>query len=139
MFGRDTHILLVDDSIHMRRLIADTLYQLGFRSLVSCSDANEALRALMTSVKSSKKFDLILADLNMPGPSGLDFLKQVRNSDSFKQIPFILITTESEKGCVLEAAQNGVSSYIVKPFTSGTLAERLMQAYKKHYPNSKAG
>ena len=133
MFARESNILVVDDSVHMRRLIADTLYQLGFRNLVSCADTHEALKSLMLSQSNNKKFDLILSDLNMPGPNGIELLRQVRASELFKEIPFILITTESEKGSVLEAAQLGVSSYIVKPFTSGSLYERLIAAYNKHY------
>ena len=68
----------------------------------------------------------------MPGPSGIEFLKQVRNLDGYKETPFILITTESEKQSVIEAAVSGVSSYIVKPFDIKTLSQRMVEAWDKH-------
>jgi two-component system chemotaxis response regulator CheY len=71
----------------------------------------------------------------MPGPSGLDFLKQVRATDKFQELPFILITTESEKQAVIQAALSGVSAYVVKPFNLETLTKRLQEAWKKHNPD----
>jgi two-component system chemotaxis response regulator CheY len=71
----------------------------------------------------------------MPGPSGIDFLKQVRETEKFKDLPFILITTESEKQAVIQAAMAGVSAYIVKPFNIETLTKRLQEAWKKHNPD----
>ena len=138
MFSKDSNILVVDDSIHMRRLIADVIYELGFRNLVTAPDANEALKLVTLNHKQNNPFDIILSDLNMPGPNGIDFLKQIRASKSFVSLPFILITTESEKGAVLDAAINGVSSYIVKPFQASDLAEKLKEVWVKHNPK-KAG
>jgi len=135
MFPKETNILVVDDSIHMRRLITDTLYQLGFRKLVSASDANEAINLMGLNQKNKDPFQLILSDLNMPGINGLEFLKQIRATELYASMPFILITTESEKKYVLDAAVNGVSSYIVKPFTTEALANRMLEAWKKHNPD----
>ena len=134
MFAKDTHILVVDDSLNIRRLIVDTLQKLGFIKISTSEDSNEALAKLSYFAQSPTPVQLILSDLNMPGPSGLEFLKQVRAAEDFKTLPFILITTESEKGAVIEAAVSGVSGYIVKPFNIETLSKRLGEAYKKHYP-----
>ena len=72
----------------------------------------------------------------MTGPSWLEFLKKCRASPEYVNLPFILITTESEKGAVIEAAVSGVSGYIVKPFNLETLTKRLKEAFKKHHPDS---
>lgn len=134
MFPKETHILVVDDSINIRQIICDNLRRLGFIKMETASDANEAFNKLVSFSKTPVPFTLILSDLNMPGPSGLDFLKQVRETDKFKLIPFILITTESEKQAVIQAAMSGVSAYIVKPFNLETLTKRLQEAWKKHNP-----
>jgi two-component system, chemotaxis family, chemotaxis protein CheY len=134
MFPKETHILVVDDSVNIRQIICDNLRRLGFSKLETAADANEAFNRLSTQGKGPTPFTLILSDLNMPGPSGLDFLKQVRESDKFKEIPFIMITTESEKQAVIQAAVSGVSAYIVKPFNLETLTKRLGEAWKKHNP-----
>ncbi len=135
MFPKETHILVVDDSVNIRQIICDNLRRLGFAKLETASDANEAFGKLVTHGKGPTPFTLILSDLNMPGPSGLDFLKQVRESEKFKDIPFIMITTESEKQAVIRAAVSGVSGYIVKPFNLETLTKRLGEAWKKHNPD----
>jgi two-component system chemotaxis response regulator CheY len=134
VFPKETHILVVDDSINIRQIICENLRRLGFVKIETASDANEAFGKLVNYSKGQSPFTLVLSDLNMPGPSGLDFLKQVRESDVFKDLPFILITTESEKQAVIQAAMSGVSGYIVKPFNVDTLAKRLQEAWKKYNP-----
>jgi len=134
VFAKETQILVVDDSFNIRRIINDSLRSLGFSRVVTAEDANEGYSKLSQLSSTPAPVDVIISDLNMPGPSGLDFLKQVRATESFKNMPFILITTESEKGVVIEAAVAGVSAYIVKPFNVETLGKRLLEAYKKHNP-----
>jgi two-component system, chemotaxis family, chemotaxis protein CheY len=131
MFTKETHILVVDDSLNIRRLIVDSLQKMGFIKISTAEDTHDALSKLSFFQNSPTPVKLVLSDLNMPGPSGLDFLKQVRASEEFKNMPFILITTESEKGAVIEAAVCGVSGYIVKPFNLETLTKRLNEAHKK--------
>lgn len=133
MFPKETHILIVDDSINIRQIIVDNLKRLGFTKMETAADANEAFQKLVQFSKGPNPFSLILSDLNMPGPSGLDFLKQCRETDPFKEVPFIMITTESEKQAVIQAAVSGVSSYIVKPFNIDILTKRLQEAWQKHF------
>lgn len=134
MFPKETHILVVDDSLNIRRLVVDSLNRMGFTKITAAEDAVEAFNKLNAATESGKPVQLVLSDLNMPGPSGLDFLKQVRSNDNYTTLPFILVTTESEKGSVIEAAMAGVSGYIVKPFNIETLTKRLKEAWTKHNP-----
>lgn len=134
MFPKETNILVVDDSVNIRQIICENLRRLGFLKFEAASDANEAFNMLVSASKGPSPFTLVLSDLNMPGPSGLDFLKHVRETDKFKTLPFILITTESEKQAVIQAAMSGVSAYVVKPFNIETLTKRLQEAWKKHHP-----
>lgn len=134
MFPKETNVLVVDDSANIRQIIVDNLRRLGYTRIETAGDANEAFMKLMRNSKGTSPFTLILSDLNMPGPSGLEFLKQVRENDLFKSVPFIMITTESEKAAVIQAAVSGVSSYIVKPFNLETLTKRLGEAWKRHNP-----
>ena len=138
MFSKDTHVLVVDDSLNTRRIIVDSLQRLGFAKITTAEDAVEALGKLKFFVKTPHGIGLILSDLNMPGPSGLDFLKQVRGEKEFELIPFLLVTTESEKGAVIEAAAAGVSGYVVKPFNLETLTKKIKDAWRKHNPDAPA-
>lgn len=132
MFPRETHILVVDDSLNIRRMVTETLQKMGFAKITTCGDANEAMEKLTKANETNHPVTLILSDLNMPGPSGLDFLQNLKTMDAYKGIPFILVTTESEKGAVLRAATLGVSSYVVKPFNVETLGKKMLEAWKKH-------
>lgn len=134
MFPKETHVLVVDDSLNIRRIVVDSLQRLGFTKVTTAEDAVEALGKLKFFSKTPHAIGLVLSDLNMPGPSGLDFLKQVRQEKEFATIPFVLVTTESEKGAVIEAAGSGVSGYVVKPFNLDTLTKKIKEAYKKHNP-----
>lgn len=133
MFDKNTHILVVDDSLNIRRMIVDSLKALGFQKIATAEDVDEAMGKLVRFTSTPTPISLILSDLNMPGLSGLEFLKQVRALEAYKGLPFVLVTTESEKGAVIQAALAGVSGYLVKPFTSQGLTQRLKEAHKKHF------
>ncbi len=135
MFAKETHVLVVDDSLNIRRIVVDSLQRLGFTKVTTAEDAIEALGKLKFFSKTPHAIGLVLSDLNMPGPSGLEFLKQVRQEQEFVALPFLLVTTESEKGAVIEAAGAGVSGYVVKPFNLETLTKKIKEAWKKHHPD----
>jgi len=138
MFNKDTHVLVVDDSLNIRRIVVDSMQRLGFAKITTAEDAVEALGKLKFFAKTPHAIGLVLSDLNMPGPSGLEFLKQIRAEKDFVTLPFLLVTTESEKGAVIEAAAAGVSGYVVKPFNLETLTKKIKDAYKKHHPEASA-
>ena len=134
MFPKETHVLVVDDSLNIRRIVVDSLQRLGFSKITTAEDAVEALGKLKFFSKTPHAIGLVLSDLNMPGPSGLEFLKQIRAEADFLTLPFLLVTTESEKGAVIEAAAAGVSGYVVKPFNLETLTKKIKDAWRKHHP-----
>lgn len=136
MFPKETHILVVDDSLNIRRLVVETLQKMGFIKISTAEDTAEAHQRLNMFGDTPTPIALILSDLNMPGRSGLEFLQDIRSMERYKALPFILVTTESEKGAVIEAAMSGVSAYVVKPFNVETLTKRLKEAWKKHNPDS---
>ena len=70
-------------------------------------------------------FDFLITDWNMPGMPGLDLLKAVRASDKLKKLPVLMLTAEAKREQIVEAAQAGVSGYVIKPFTAVTLKEKI--------------
>ena len=113
-------VLIVDDFATMRRIVKNILRQLGFRNISEADDGKTALQALK-----KEKFDLILSDWNMPEMPGIELLKAVRADDELKDIPFLMVTAEAEKGNIVEAVKLGVSNYKIKPFTAETMSEKL--------------
>lgn len=111
-------VLVADDSSTMRKIILRSLQAVGVTETVEAQDGAEAVALFKPG-----QFDLVLTDWNMPGKSGLEVIQEIRAQDS--KVPIIMVTTEAEKGRVLQAIQAGVSDYLIKPFTADTLREKL--------------
>ncbi len=113
-------ILIVDDFSTMRRIIKNLLRDLGFTNTEEADDGTTALPMLQTG-----KYDFLVTDWNMPGMTGLDLLKAVRNDSNLVNLPVLMVTAESKREQIIEAAQAGVNGYVVKPFTAATLKEKI--------------
>ena len=111
-------VLLADDSGTMRTIIRRSLESLGVTEIVEAADGTQA-----TAQFQPGSFDLVLTDWNMPGKTGVEVARAIRVLD--KKSPIVMFTTEAEKARVLEAIQAGVSDYLVKPFTTDKLKEKL--------------
>ena len=119
-------ILIVDDFSTMRRIIKNLLRDLGFTNTAEADDGMTALPMLQ-----SGNFDFLVTDWNMPGMEGIELLKRVRADEKLKSLPVLLVTAEAKKEQIVEAAQAGVNGYIVKPFTSGTLKEKIEKIFER--------
>lgn len=117
-------VLVVDDSSTMRRIITNTLKEIGLKNLVTADDGDQAWSQLQKD-----NVDLILSDHKMPNMSGEEFLKLVRGSEEYKDVPFIMITAESFQENVMAAVKLGVSNYIVKPFSAKQLLEKILKVF----------
>jgi two-component system, chemotaxis family, chemotaxis protein CheY len=73
----------------------------------------------------SGKFDFLITDWNMPGMPGLELLKIVRADAELSKLPVLMLTAEAKREQIIEAAQAGVSGYVIKPFTAVTLKEKI--------------
>ncbi len=113
-----TRVLVADDSSTMRKIILRSLQAVGVDDVTEAADGAEAV-----SLFQPNDFDMVLTDWNMPGKTGLEVVQEIRARDS--EVPIIMVTTEAEKGRVMQAIQAGVSDYLVKPFTADTLREKL--------------
>jgi two-component system chemotaxis response regulator CheY len=118
--------LVVDDFSTMRRIVRNLLKELGFLNVDEAEDGVVALSKL-----TSEHFDFIVTDWNMPNMDGLTLLQQVRANPQLKHLPVLMITAEAKKENIVAAAQSGASGYIVKPFTAGTLSEKLNKILEK--------
>jgi two-component system, chemotaxis family, chemotaxis protein CheY len=128
MFPANTKILVVDDMMTMRKIVAKACKDLGYQNIADASDGAKAWEALNNS---TEPIGLIISDWNMPNASGLDFLKRVRTSSKYGKLPFIMVTAESEQSQIVEAAAAGVSGYIIKPFTAEALKAKIAAVYTK--------
>ena len=79
----------------------------------------------------SGRYDLLITDWNMPAMQGIDLLKLVRADPSLQQLPVLMVTAESKREQIIEAAKAGVNGYIVKPFTAATLDEKITRIFER--------
>jgi two-component system chemotaxis response regulator CheY len=123
--------LVVDDFSTMRRIVRNLLKELGFANVDEAEDGAVALQKLLGG-----GVDFVVTDWNMPNMDGLQLLQAVRANPALAHLPVLMITAEAKKENIITAAQSGASGYIVKPFTAGTLSEKLSKIFEKQ--NAKA-
>lgn len=119
-------ILIVDDFSTMRRIIKNLLRDLGFNNTQEADDGTTALPILQAG-----GIDFLITDWNMPGMQGIDLLKAVRADDKLATLPVLMVTAETKREQIIEAAQAGVNGYIVKPFTAATLKEKIEKIFER--------
>ncbi len=117
-------VMLIDDSKTMRNIQRAVLKQLGVTEIEEAGDGQDAL-----SKVAAFNPELILVDWNMPTMDGLTFVKSFRQSN--KTTPVIMVTTEADRGRVIEAIKAGVNNYVVKPFTPDLLLQRIDETMAK--------
>ena len=118
--------LVVDDFSTMRRIVRNLLKELGFTNVDEAEDGAIALQKLQ-----SGGFEFVVTDWNMPNMDGLTLLQSIRATPNLKHLPVLMITAQAKKENIIAAAQSGASGYIVKPFTAGTLSEKLNKIFDK--------
>jgi two-component system chemotaxis response regulator CheY len=126
MADKNLKILVVDDFSTMRRIVRNLLKELGYTNVDEAEDGVAALQKLKGA-----NFQFVVTDWNMPNMTGIELLRAIRADVALKHLPVLMITAEAKKENIIEAAQSGASGYIVKPFTAGTLEEKLNKIFEK--------
>ena len=116
------NVLLVDDSSTMRKIIGRSLRQAGidFDNIFEAGDGVEALEVL-----ENEAVDIVLSDINMPNMDGISFLREKSARDNIKDIPVLMISTETGEDIIGEAKSLGAVGAIKKPFTPDKVNEVL--------------
>ena len=114
------NVLIVDDSAIMRRIIMNTLLQIGIysKNIYQAENGKEAIK-----IYEKQKIDLILTDWNMPVMNGFELVQYLREKRDI--VTIFMITTEAGKKEVINALKAGVNNYIVKPFDSTILKNKI--------------
>ncbi|HVY46756.1 MAG TPA: EAL domain-containing response regulator [Minicystis sp.] len=117
-------VLVADDEPALARSFERVLRRQGFE-VVACEDGNAAVEALMRT-----SFDVIVADVNMPGTSGIDLLRIARAYDL--DVPVILMTGGPEVGSAVQAVELGALQYLAKPVDNPELVRVVTRASRLH-------
>lgn len=103
-------ILAVDDSGSLRQMVAFSLERAGYE-VVQAVDGQDGLNKAR-----DKTVDLVLTDHNMPVMDGLTLIKKLRELDSYKTVPILMLTTESSVDMKNEGKAAGANGWLIKPF-----------------------
>lgn len=126
-------ILLVEDSKTNRMVLTHLLHKMGF-DVLECDNGDIALNILKDEEK-SKNVICVVSDIMMPVMDGLSLLKQVRESEKWKDLNFLLVTAVMDKQQVLNARALGISGYILKPVTFKRVHDIMKEIFpKREFP-----
>jgi len=117
-------ILLVDDSLPMRSVLKKTFKAAGYTD----SEFHEAAngKEALDLVK-GKWIDIVITDYNMPVMNGLEFIKELKKDDVFKDTPVVIVSTEGNQSKIDEFMKQGARGYITKPFTPETIRNIIIE------------
>lgn len=113
-------ILIVDDSKTVRNLVSFVVKKAGFK-VITAEDGLEGLEKLY----SNPDVALVVSDVNMPRMDGLTFIKNIREQESFKDLPIIILSTEGEDKDIQAGLEVGADIYMVKPAQPNKLLKNI--------------
>ena len=125
--ARKARILVVDDDDSMRALVREALLRTGYE-VVEAKDGAALLRSIDAAQRGYGSYDMIIADVRMPGDSGLAGLANLREHDA--HTPFILMTGFTDADVREDAIRLGASEMFEKPFP----VRRLVEAVRELIP-----
>ena len=102
-------ILIVDDSNAIRQSMRYVMETAGYE-VIEASNGKEAMAAIQSQTK------LVISDINMPEMNGIDLVKTLRGDSTYKTIPIIILTTESQESMKQKGKDAGATAWVVKPF-----------------------
>jgi DNA-binding response OmpR family regulator len=120
-------IWIVDDDEEMNRAVGLMLKMLDCE-VISFYNARSAAQTLLTG----KRPQVLILDINMPEVSGLDMLEFLRRRSEWKELPIIMLSSESADNTIDKAIQLGADAYIMKPVTIQELEKAIETALQKH-------
>ena len=115
-------ILVVDDSLIIRKKLIKIAEKLGHEVIFGAKDGQEAI-----STYSSKKPDLVTMDITMPDMDGITAVKHIIKADSNAKI--IMITSHGQEDMVIKSIQAGAVGYMLKPITEDKLAAAIGEVF----------
>ena len=120
-------VWIVDDDEEMNRAIGLMLKMLDC-TVLSFYSARSAVHTLLTG----KAPEVLILDINMPEVTGMDLLEFLRRRPEWKELPIIVLSSESAESIVDQALKLGADTYIMKPVTIQELDKAMTIALQKH-------
>jgi len=124
------NILVVEDEPAIQALIAANLKRSG-HAVMAAADAETAFRLVREALP-----DLILLDWMLPGMSGLDLARALRNEPRTRQVPIIMLTARGDERDKVQGLESGADDYVTKPFSPRELLARIQAVLRRQRPQA---
>jgi two-component system chemotaxis response regulator CheY len=123
-------ILVVDDSMIVRRNVSFVLKRAGFMT-VEAADGSEGVAA----VDANANIDMVICDINMPNMNGFEVVEKIKSKAENKSLPIVMLTTEGQMIAVKRAKEAGAVGWIVKPFDPAQLVQTVSHLTRAGRPD----
>ncbi|MCT4643003.1 MAG: response regulator [Bacteriovoracaceae bacterium] len=118
-------ILVVESSKKEMNQIIEQLNTFGINDIEYARDGEDAWQKISKTKQSNLLFNIVICNQNIPYLSGTELLLKLRTDDQYAKVPFIMLSNNGQANNVLSAIKAGTSSFIVKPFTEDTFAQKV--------------
>ena len=125
------HVLVVDDNIHICRLVSDVLEAFDIARVDTAKEGVEGFWMF-----AGNKPDIVITDMDMPGGDGLELIRRIRQDEESPNptVPIIMMSGYSERERVLAVRDIGVTEFLCKPFSVGMIYDRLIAVIARPRP-----
>ncbi len=120
-------VLIVDDVKSSRRVIRRLLDKIGVTKIHEAECGEQAIAALTKE----SNIQLVITDFNLGTMNGVELINAFRQNSEFQTLPAIVISSDADRNKVLDAIKLGVSGFLLKPFDSATLKQKMEDALKR--------
>lgn len=117
-------ILIIDNSVSMRKIISVMLNPFDFR-IIQANTGKTGLQQL-----DNYHVHGIICDMDLPIMDGLTMIKNIKNNPQHKYLPIIMLTTKADKSAIIEAKELGVNAWLIKPCKPERLSEVVQTVFK---------
>lgn len=129
---KSEYIVVAEDSPPNRNILVHLLKKMDY-GVIEGEDGAAAWQAMQNS--GEKNIVAVLSDIMMPNMNGIELLRNVRESEQHKELPFVLITAVADKEYIIEAKSLNVNGYILKPVTFQRVSGKLKELFPdKKFP-----
>lgn len=124
-------IVVIDHVQNMRQATRKMLNQVGLKNVLEAPDAETCLTMIGEGIDANEQVEFIITEWDLPKMSALEFVQTVRGDAKTKHIPILMVTGNAEQQVIIQAVQAGVNNFVVKPFSSAQLQEKIAAIFMK--------
>ncbi len=131
MEPKDLRVLLIDDLEMIRMMLQKTLSGLGITRIDQAEDGVQGWDKIQQAHTAGDPYAVVFCDWMMPNKLGIEVLESCRADARFKNLCFVMVTSETEQDLVIRAIGAGATDYLAKPFSPDSVEKKITKVLSK--------